>query len=220
MSGANYSEENVMFGGISVPVSELLAMAWHTGEEKYVAALEQYADEKGDEYAIMTAMHIRRAHHKPRSYGYPSATNDKPRVSKIDEEARQKFEALNLDKQKELLRKGMALLAKERNSQSKQLFSQKQYWISVYLVLSQRLHLNFTQKEFYDYALEITPEGFLENIRIGSSTMGNLSNYDLPSQPYYEWTGMQLKGNGHIARFHTVCERFWEIIKQLLYENS
>ena len=46
-----------MFGGISVPVSELLAMAWHTGEEKYVAALEQYADEKGDEYTIITAMY-------------------------------------------------------------------------------------------------------------------------------------------------------------------
>lgn len=220
MSGANYSEENAMLGGKLVPVCELLAMAWHTGEEKYVAALEQYADEKGDEYTIMTAMHIRRAHHKPRSYGYPYTTNDKPRVSKIDEEARQKFEALNLDKQKELLRKGMALLAKERNSQGKQLFSQKQYWISIYLVLSQRLYLNFTQKEFYNYALEITPEEFQANIRIGSSTMGNQSNYELPSQPYYEWTSMQLKGDILVTRFHTVCERFWEIIKQLLYENS
>lgn len=220
MSGANYSEENVMLGGKSLPVCELLAMAWHTGEEKYIVALEQYADEKGDEYTIMSAMHIRRAYHKPRSYAYPSATNDNPRVSEIDEETRQKFETLNPDKQKELLRKGMALLAKERNSQGKLLFSQKQYWISVYLVLSQRLHLNFTQKKFYDYALEITPVDFLENIRIGSSTMGNLSNYELPSSPYYEWTEIQLKGDGLIARFHAVCERFWEIIKQLLYENS
>lgn len=114
----------------------------------------------------------------------------------------------------------MALLEKMRDNQGRPLFSQKQCWISVYLVLCQRLHLTFTQKDFYDYALQITPEGFQDKIRIGKSTMGNLSNYELPSQPYYEWSGMQLKGDGIIVRFHTICERFWEIIRQLLYENS
>lgn len=220
MAGIDYWDEEVVYCGHSIPVAKLLIDGWARGENDVIAALDRYAYESGDRFISETLLHLRRVYKKPMYRGAPSSSANLPGTFDSAEAVLKRFRSKSPSTQKEILRKGIHQLQGEYDIQGNTLFANKQDWIGVYLLVTSRLKVRVTQKDFPDYAEQITPDDFPVDLRIGSSTISNISHLGLPNIPYYMWSDSHKARNPMAARMSMICSRLWSIIEQLVYEIS
>ena len=135
------------------------------------------------------------------------AQNNLPALS-AEECIKRWFQDLNQEKQQEIIKQAMVnLLEATDNDGKEKLFSKKQHWMAVYMVLRDRLGVVVKQKDFHTYAAKITPDTCLSKLRINSSTMTNFSKtvpggscFNTKNNPFYE-----------------LCTQFWVIIKNIYF---
>ena len=133
--------------------------------------------------------------------------NNLPALS-VDESVKRWFQDLNQEKRQEVLMQAMGtLLETLDNDSGKKLFSKKQHWMAVYMVLHDRLGLLVKHKEFHAYAAKITPDTCSSKLKITPSTMTNFSK-TVPEGPYFK-----MKNNP----FHEHCSVLWTIIKNIYF---
>ena len=90
------------------------------------------------------------------------------------------------------------------------LFSCKNDWLSVMLVVRDRLDGNINQNNIYEYARAITPEDWPKSLRISEHTSKNFSrllSMEDRKEPYYDMIDNPQKD---------LCDRFWEIVIQAI----
>jgi len=131
--------------------------------------------------------------------------NNLPQVS-VDENIKLQFKNLDEDKQCEILKLAMEELLNLKVEGGKKLFSNKQHWMGIYLVLFYRLSIDLQKNTFHIYADKITPDTCPTNLKITSSTMTNFSK-----------TINSEDGNNP---FRDTSNKFWAIIKNLFYKNN
>ena len=131
--------------------------------------------------------------------------NNLPQVS-VDENIKLQFKNLDEDKQCEILKLAMEELLNFKVEGGKKLFSNKQHWMGIYLVLFYRLSIDLQKNTFHIYADKITPDTCPTNLKITSSTMTNFSK-----------TINSEDGNNP---FRDTSNKFWAIIKNLFYKNN
>ena len=94
------------------------------------------------------------------------------------------------------------------NECNSELFTQKNDWIGVYLVVRDRVNGNLSMADFYINTDEITKDWWPEHLVIGSRTMSNFSrcvDYEDRQEPYYDMERNPWK---------ELCEAFWDILKK------
>lgn len=134
--------------------------------------------------------------------------NNLPPLS-IEECVKRWFQELSNEKQLAVLKQAMEKLLEVSNEEGKKLFSKKQHWMAVYMVLRDRLNIAIQHKDFADYVQKITPEKYPSKLRISSSTMTNFSKV-VPEGPYFK-----MKQNP----FEGLCATLWTIIKNIYYST-
>lgn len=133
--------------------------------------------------------------------------NNLPALS-VEESVKRWFQVLNQEEQQDIIKQAMGtLLETTDNDGKKKLFSKKQHWMAVYMVLRDRLGLVVKHKEFHTYADKITPDTCPSKLRISPSTMTNFSK-TVPDGPYFK-----MKNNP----FHEHCSVLWTIIKDIYF---
>ena len=220
MAGIDYWKEVASFKGVATPVAQLLKEGWATGDDAIIAALDRYAYENADQFINDTLLHLRRIYKKPLFRGSPASDHNLPGGSSSDDTALKDFFRKTSDAQNKILKKSVDMMLMENDMQGNPLFTKKQDWIGIYLVVKAHIEKRITQKDFYPYALKITPDDFPENLRISSGTISNISHFGLPDLPYFMWMEKQLSQNHDAARINTLCERFWRLVMQNTYDIS
>ena len=131
--------------------------------------------------------------------------NNLPQIS-VDENIKLQFKNLDEDKQCEILKLAMEELLNFKVEGGKKLFSNKQHWMGIYLVLFYRLSIDLQKNTFHIYADKITPDTCPTNLKITSSTMTNFSK--------------TINSEDGINPFRDTSNKFWAIIKNLFYKNN
>ena len=136
--------------------------------------------------------------------------NNLPPLS-VDENVKRQFKNLNEDKQYEILKSAMEkLLEVEVEEGGKKLFSKKQHWMGVYIVLYYRLSIALQQNTFHIYATKITPDTCPTELRITPSTMTNFS----------KTTSDSLLSREENNPLRDISNMLWSIIKNLFYSKT
>ena len=136
--------------------------------------------------------------------------NNLPALS-VEESVKRWFQDLKQEKRQEVLKQAMGSLLESMAADGNgKLFSKKQHWMAVYMVLRDRLGLLTKHNEFHTYADKITPDTCPSKLRISSSTMTNFSK-TVPEGPYYK-----MKNNP----FHDLCSALWTIIRNIYYAQD
>lgn len=174
-----------------------------------MASLQNAAARAGDG-ALLAALDKKKKTRWGTAFEAPEVVtqNNLPPLS-VDECVNRWFQILNNDEQQVVLKKCMEKLLEATNEEGKKLFSKKQHWMAVYMVLRDRLNIAIQHKDFADYANTITPETCPSRLRISSSTMTNFSK-TVSEGPYYK-----MKHNP----FDGLCTTMWTIIKNIYYST-
>lgn len=139
-------------------------------------------------------------------------TNNLPPLA-LEECIKKWFLNLSTEKQEEFLTKAISTLLEATNTDgSKKLFTKKQDWMAVYMVLRDRLSMIFQLKDFHLFATKITPTLCPSNLKISSSTMTNFSKV-VPEGPYFKMSSKQIP-------FHSICTSLWNIIKNMYFAQD
>ena len=124
--------------------------------------------------------------------------------------ARKKFKTLTKEKRESLLKAGM----KELKDMHANLFKSKIDWNGIFLVVRDRLDESVRKSEFYTLAQKMTPEGWPTDMKIALSTMTNFAHYveyNDRQEAYYD-----MENNP----WEDLCDRFWEILEELILTSD
>ena len=83
-------------------------------------------------------------------------------------------------------------------------------WSGIYLVAHDRLDPKVNRTSFYKLAVDSTPEGWPEELRIGLNTLSNFAHYvsyEDRREAYYDMDNNPWK---------VLCDEFWKVVRQLL----
>ena len=138
------------------------------------------------------------------------STNNLPPLS-TEECVKRWFQDLEDGDKVKMLKESMAKMLEATDDKGKKLFTKKQHWMPVYMVIRDRLGMNIPQNRFCTYAKNITPEKCPARLRISSTTMTNFSK-TVPDGLYFK-----LKPNKN--PFTPQCSFFWDCIKGLYYSE-
>ena len=203
----------VPLDGVNWPLRSMLQSldSHELGEAEWwrrMAVLQNAAARAGDG-ELLGALDDKRKRRWGVSFEAPEVVtpNNLPPLS-VDECVRRWFLKLSNEEQQEVLKQAVGKLLEATDSAGrKKLFSNKQHWMAVYMVVRDRLNVTVKHKEFHTYADKITPDACPPNLRISSSTMTNFSK-TVPDGPYYK-----IKQNP----FHELCVMLWTIIKSIYF---
>jgi len=203
--------EYVCLDGVYVKEDSILKMAGNAGSlavaEHYLCALLAHGLMYGKTEIIDKVNEVRAQYQalpfaKPENQGSRDEYG-RSRMESVEIKVRKIFGKMTADGQKALMRSCLQMLRMQSD-----LFSKKNDWLGVMLVVRDRLDGNINQSNFYDYACAITPEDWPEALRIGEHTAKNFSRqlavedrmeayYDMESNPQEK-----------------LCDKLWEIIIQ------
>lgn len=196
---------------VKVSVQTILDMAmgspdYHTAEH-YLVSLLFAAKQYEDNWLFSQCKDIMEKFGVSPYPELPASKGNMPNVPAIEEETRQYFKRLTQAAKLDLLRKAMIFLKDATNDYHQKVFSQRQDWMGVYLVLHDRLYDRLPQSHFADFAVTFTPDDWPEDLKINKSTMTNFAKVVTENKPYY-----MMKEN----KFQDVCNAFWNIIIKLI----
>ena len=130
--------------------------------------------------------------------------NFENRQKKQTEIVRETYRKMKQEQREQLLREGLLLL----RSENMELFTKKNCWIGIYLVVRDRLDEDLKMQVFCGY--NITPSDWPPTLAIGKSTLSNIGRYINSkdrNEPYYCMVNNPFKD---------LCEKFWDILLGLL----
>lgn len=116
--------------------------------------------------------------------------------------ARNVYKKLKNESKKQLLRSALVALRTE----NKRLFKNKSCWIGIYFVVRDRLDSKISQTDFYNFAVSITPVDWPDHLKIGSSTLSNLTRkvkYEDRNEAYYDMANNP---------WEELCEKYWTLV--------
>lgn len=208
----DYIVKAISIDGLSWPLRPLLQSldSRELGDAEWwrrMASLQNAAARAGDG-KLLAALDEKKKARWGTSFEAPEVVtqNNLPPLS-IEECVKRWFQDLSKEEQQAVMKQAMEKLLEATKEEGKKLFSKKQHWMGVYMVLRDRLSITIQHKDFADYANNITPESCPSALRISSSTMTNFSK-TVPDGPYF-----MMKQNP----FEGVCSTLWAIIKNIYY---
>lgn len=116
--------------------------------------------------------------------------------------ARVVYKKLNIEIKKKVLRTALTKLRVE----DERLFKNKSCWIGIYFVVRDRLDSKISQTDFYDFAVSFTPDDWPENLKIGPTTLSNMTRKVEPedrNEPYYDMANNP---------WDELCEKYWTLV--------
>lgn len=141
--------------------------------------------------------------HVPVSSG---SANRKSRYDKDREQnelSRKKYQAMSKSERKTLIKASLITLIKDH----RQLFTSKNHWIGLYLVIKDRVDGGLTKLDFTHDVLDIQIDCWPDDLKISERTLSNFARcveyedrfeayYDMESNPWEE-----------------LCDVYWDILK-------
>ena len=213
--------EFVEFDGVLLHIDVIKKMAkncgnYSTAEHYMVAILTHALFYQMDEY-IDVINEIRQWYNVPpvtKRFTNPASGKNMPQTGGLQQDmdalARKIYKAMSRDEQFGLLKDGMLLL----RSQQEDLFYNKSCWMGIVLVVNARLDPHLKMSQLYDFALNVTPDDWPDNLTATKIISTNYSkNVDAKDrqQPYY-----CMENNP----WQQLCDTYWEIVKQLLLQEN
>lgn len=202
-------EGMVLLDGVELPAEAVRTMAKNAPchiAEHYLLQLHTAALKRKDPQAVSKPADVTTQHDATHGSGLPASTGNMPGSSSMDEAVKAKYKNMKEAEKLELLRKAMVILKDETDEKNQPLFSKKQDWMGVFMVLHDRLDPRLHQSHFEEFAIKFTPDDWPEKLKIGKTTMTNFSSVVNNNNSY------NVKKN----KFDKFCTKFWSIIVKLM----
>jgi len=202
----------VSIDGVSLHKDTLINMAKSTGNpviaEHYLYALSFHAAIYKRQDISNEVDEIRRIYNfTPLPTAKPPTSSGKyePDFSTMmpsEERARAAYKKLDKEKKIEVLCTALTAL----RTKEMQLFKNKSCWIGIYFVVRDRLDGKINQTDFYKFASLFTPKDWPKKLKIGETTLSNLSRYVEPkdrNEAYYDMANNP---------WEDLCEKYWTFV--------
>ena len=203
--------EYVCLDGVYVREEQVVKMAKNAGSftvaEHYLCALLAHGLMYGKTEIINNVNEVRELYQvlpfaKPENQG-PRDEYGRSRMESVEIKVRKIYGQMTSEQQKNVLRSCLQLLRAQTD-----MFCHKNDWLSVMLVVRDRLDGNINQSNFYDYACAITPEDWPEALRIGEHTAKNFSRQLAAEDRMEAYYDMEENPQAKL------CDKLWDIIIQ------
>jgi hypothetical protein len=204
----DYDKEFIEIDTAPLSIANILKMAQHNiGKTMYTDALLIYAYNCNptDLYVISRVARIVKLR-RDNEVSLPGAPHELLRPQQFDQDPRAKYRRLDTAARAELIKSALLEMY------NKKLFATKNHWIGTFLVVRDRLEkAGFTQTDFVNMAVSITPEAFPDKLHISESTMKNFTKvitdphdrneayYDMENNPQEEF-----------------CDELWNVLERML----
>jgi hypothetical protein len=212
-------KEYIYLDGLWLKREQLLQLAMNVGNftlaEHYLCALLADAVMNGQREAIQEVNKVRE-HYGVKAIplcesdledgkGLSGGTG----VTSADEQARKQFLRMTHEEGLDVLRRSMKRLLEDYH-----LFIYARHWLAIFMVIRDRLMESLNQTGFVELAVEITPDGLPEKLRMREHTMKNFSREIQEQDRGKEYYRMKHNPQKQL------CDTFWSIIQEtILTEN-
>lgn len=203
----------VCLDGVYVKEEQVVKMAMNAGSftvaEHYLCALLAHGLMYG-KHLIINKVNEVREHYQVLPFAVPEEQEPYDesgynRIESVEIRVRKLFNQMTAEQQKQLLTSCLQMLRAQTD-----LFYRKNDWLSVMLVVRDRLDGNINQNNFADFARSITPEEWPDALRISDHTPKNFSRllsakdrmeayYDMSDNPQAD-----------------LCNKLWDIVVQAI----
>lgn len=203
--------EYVCLDGVYVKEEQVVKMAQNAGSfavaEHYLCALFAHGLMYGKTDVIDKVNEVRGLYQvlpfaKPENQE-PRDEYGRSRMESVEIKVRKIYGQMTADEQRAMLRSCLLLLRAKTD-----MFCHKNDWLSVMLVVRDRLDATINQNNFADFARDITPDDWPEALRISDHTPKNFSRLlaaEDRMEAYYDMSeNPQAK----------LCDKLWEVIIQ------
>ena len=203
--------EYVCLDGVYVREEQVVKMAMNAGSfavaEHYLCALLAHGLMYGKTDIINKVNEVREQYQvlpfaKPENQG-PRDEYGRSRMESVEIKVRKIYGQMDAEQQKDVLRSCLKLLRAQTD-----MFCHKNDWLSVMLVVRDRLDGNVNQNNFADFARGITPEDWPEALRISDHTPKNFSRLLAAEDRMEAYYDMEENPQAKL------CDKLWEIIIQ------
>jgi hypothetical protein len=203
--------EYVCLDGVYVREEQVVKMAGNAGSfavaEHYLCALLAHGLMYGKTDIINKVNEVRERYQvlpfaKPENQG-PRNEYGRSRVESVEIKVRKIYSQMTPEHQKEVMRSCLQLLRAQTD-----LFCHKNDWLSVMLVVRDRLDGNINQNNFADYARRITPEDWPASLCISDHTPKNFSRLLAAEDRMEAYYDMEENPQARL------CDKLWEIVIQ------
>ena len=203
--------EYVCLDGVYVREEQVVKMAGNAGSfavaEHYLCALLAHGLMYGKTDIINKVNEVREQYQvlpfaKP-EYQEPRDEYGRSRVESVEIKVRKIYNQMTPEQQREVMRSCLQLLRAQTD-----LFCHKNDWLSVMLVVRDRLDGNINQNNFADYARSITPEGWPASLCISDHTPKNFSRLLAAEDRMEAYYDMEENPQARL------CDKLWEIVIQ------
>lgn len=203
--------EYVCLDGVYVREEQVVKMAGNAGSfavaEHYLCALLAHGLMYGKTDIINKVNEVREQYQvlpfaKP-EYQEPRDEYGRSRVESVEIKVRKIYNQMTPEQQREVMRSCLQLLRAQTD-----LFCHKNDWLSVMLVVRDRLDGNINQNNFADYARSITPEGWPVSLCISDHTPKNFSRLLAAEDRMEAYYDMEENPQARL------CDKLWEIVIQ------
>lgn len=205
-------KDYVILDGVYFKEEQILKMAKLAGSfavaEHYLCAYLAHSLLYGKKENIERVNEVRDIYNAPaiplpeEDYA-PRDEYGRSRTDSVETKVRKLYNNLTDSRRVEIMKSCLILLRSDNK-----LFCHKKDWLGILLVVRDRLDCSINQNNFLSFAMQITPDGWPESLRISKYTTTNfskmLSNCEW-TDAYYDMT------DNPLCR---LCDRFWEIVKQ------
>ncbi len=147
--------------------------------------------------------------HIPES-GEVSRKNHCDRDREQNESARKRYQAMSKKERKMIIEESLIVLIKEH----RQLFTSKNHWIGLYLVVKDRVDGNMTKLDFTNGVLGINMDSWPDDLKISERTLSNFArcvDYEDRYEAYYD-----MESNP----WEELCDVYWDILKGQVLMNK
>ena len=127
-----------------------------------------------------------------------------------NESARKKYQAMSKKERKSIIEESLIILIKEH----RQLFTSKNHWIGLYLVVKDRVDGSMTKLDFTNGVLGINIDCWPDDLKISERTLSNFArcvDYEDRYEAYYD-----MESNP----WEELCDVYWNILKGQILMNK
>ena len=202
----------VILDGVYFKEEQILKMASNAGSfavaEHYLCAYLAHSLLYGKKDNIVRVNEVRDIYNVPAiplpdEIYAPRDEYGRSRIDSIEIKGRKYYGQMAPNKQKKILTSCLKLLKAQT-----ELFGHKNDWLSVMLVVRDRLDGSINQNNFADFARSITPEDWPEGLRISDHTPKNFSRLLAAEDRMEAYYDMNNNPQAHL------CDKLWDIIIQ------
>lgn len=201
LDGVFFKEENIIKMAIN---AGSLAVAEH-----YLCVLLAHGLMYGKTEIIDRVNEVREQYQvlpfKKPEYQIPRDEYGRSRMEPVELKVRKAYGKMTEQRRHEVMKQCLQLLRMQSD-----LFCKKNDWLSVMLVVRDRLDGTINQNNFYDYACAITPKEWPAALRIGEHTAKNFSRLLTAEDRMEAYYDMEKNPQSQL------CDKLWEIIIQAI----